>query len=80
MDVNKVINDIFKVILNTILVLMAVFSIVNIFTNSHLTTWEICVRVLIVGLCGFTVWSRRYRYVGASLLLLLICTTYLLAK
>ncbi|CCZ69910.1 unknown [Bacteroides sp. CAG:702] len=76
MEVNKIINDIFKIVLNIILTIIAVTCSVQIF-SSDFTSIGIIYRLVIVGLCVFTIFNKKYRYVGASLILLLILIAYL---
>lgn len=76
MEVNKIINDIFKIVLNIILTIIAVTCSVQIF-SSDFTSIGILYRLVIVGLCVFTIFNKKYRYVGASLILLLILIAYL---
>lgn len=79
MNVNKIINDIFKIILNIILFAMAAFTIVNVFTSND-TLGSICYRLLIAILCIATIFSKKYRYIGLTLILLLMCISYLITK
>lgn len=76
MEVNKIINDIFKIVLNIILTIIAVTCSVQIFSGDF-TSIGILYRLVIVGLCVFTIFNKKYRYVGASLILLLILIAYL---
>lgn len=76
MEVNKIINDIFKIVLNIILIIIAVTCSVQIFSGDF-TSIGILYRLVIVGLCVFTIFNKKYRYVGASLILLLILIAYL---
>lgn len=79
MNVHKIINDIFKIILNIILFMMAAFTIVNVFTSND-TLGNICYRLLIVILCIATIFSKKYRYIGLTLILLLMFIAYLVTK
>lgn len=76
MEVNKIINDIFKIVLNIILITIAVTCSVQIFSGDF-TSISIIYRLVIVGLCVFTIFNKKYRYVAASLLLLLIFIAYI---
>lgn len=76
MEVNKIINDIFKIVLNIILTIIAVTCSVQIFSGDF-TSIGIIYRLVIVGLCVFTIFNKKYRYVGASLILLLMLIAYL---
>lgn len=76
MEINKIINDIFKIVLNTILITIAVTCSVQIFSGDF-TSIGIIYRLVIVGLCVFIIFNKKYRYVGASLLLLLMLVVYL---
>ena len=76
MEVNKIINDIFKIVLNIILTIIAVTCSVQIFSGDF-TSIGILYRLVIVGLCVFTIFNKKYRYVGASLILLLMLIAYL---
>ena len=76
MEVNKIINDIFKIVLNIILTIIAVTCSVQIFSGDF-TSIGILYRLVIVGLCVFTIFNKKYRYVGATLILLLILIAYL---
>ena len=55
MEINKIINDIFRIVLNIILITIAVSCSVQV----------------------FTIFNKKYRYVGTSLLLLLMLVVYL---
>lgn len=77
MEVNKIINDIFKIVLNIILITIAVTCSVQIF-SCDFTSIGIIYRLVIVGLCVFTIFNKKYRYVGASLLLLLLFIAYMI--
>lgn len=66
MEVNKIINDIFKIVLNIILTIIAVTCSVQIFSGDF-TSIGILYRLVIVGLCVFTIFNKKYRYVGASI-------------
>ena len=79
MEVNKIINDIFKIVLNFILTIIAVTCSVQIFSGDF-TSIGILYRLVIVGLCVFTIFNKKYRYVGASLILLLMLIAYLFHK
>lgn len=79
MDVNKIINDIFKIVLNIILITIAVSCSVQVLTGDF-TSIGILYRIVIVGLCVFTIFNKKYRYIGTSLLLLLIFIIYILSK
>lgn len=79
MEENKIINDIFKIVLNIILTIIAVTCSVQIFSGDF-TSIGILYRLVIVGLCVFTIFNKKYRYVGASLILLLILIAYLFHK
>ena len=77
MEINKIINDIFRIVLNIILITIAVSCSVQVFTGDF-TSNDILYRLVIVGLCVFTIFNKKYRYVGASLLLLLIFIAYII--
>lgn len=76
MDVNRIVNDLFKIILNCLLVMMASVSVLNAFT-SDCTAGEIGYQLLFALMCIATVFSRKYRYIGASIVLLLLFIAYL---
>ena len=76
MEINKIINDIFKIVLNIILITIAVTCSIQIFSGDFTSIGILC-RLVIVGLCVFTIFNKKYRYVGASLLLLLIFIAYI---
>ena len=77
MEINKIINDIFRIVLNIILITIAVTCSIQIFSGDF-TSIGIIYRLVIVGLCVFTIFNKKYRYVGASLLLLLIFIAYII--
>ncbi len=77
MNVNKKINDLFRIILNILLITMAISSLIQAF-NGERTISAICFHLLIVVLCVFSVLKKKYRYVGTSILLLLIIAAYLI--
>ena len=76
MEINKIINDIFKIVLNIILITIAVSCLVQVFSGDF-TSIGILYRLIIVGLCIFIIFNKKYRYFGASLLLLLIFIAYI---
>ncbi len=59
--------------------MMAAFTIVNVFTSND-TLGNICYRLLIVILCIATIFSKKYRYIGLTLILLLMFIAYLVTK
>lgn len=79
MEVNKIINNIFKVLLNLLLFMMAGVAIINIFM-SNCTTGEICYQLLIAILCIATIFCKKYRYIGLSIILVLMFIAYLVTK
>ncbi len=76
MEINKIINDIFRIVLNIILITIAVSCSVLLFSGDF-TSIGILYRLVIIGMCVFTIFNNKYRYVGASLLLLLILISYI---
>lgn len=77
MEINKIINDIFRIVLNIILITIAVTCSIQIFSGDF-TSIGIIYRLVIVGLCVFTILNKKYRYVGASLLLVLLFIAYMI--
>ena len=79
MSVHRMINNIFKVLLNLLLFMMAGVAIMNVFM-SNCTTRQICYQLLIAILCIATIFCKKYRYIGLSIILVLMFTAYLVTK
>ena len=79
MSVHRMINNIFKVLLNLLLLMMAGVAIMNVFM-SNCTTGEICYQLLIAILCIATIFCKKYRYIGLSIILVLMFIAYLVTK
>lgn len=79
MEVHRIINNIFKVLLNLLLFMMAGVAIMNVFM-SNCTTGEICYQLLIAILCIATIFCKKYRYIGLSIILVLMFIAYLVTK
>ncbi|RGR52945.1 hypothetical protein DWY45_10545 [Phocaeicola plebeius] len=79
MEVHRIINNIFKVLLNLLLFMMAGVTIMNVFM-SNCTTGEICYQLLIAILCIATIFCKKYRYIGLSIILVLMFIAYLVTK
>ena len=79
MSVDIRINNIFKVLLNLLLFMMAGVAIMNVFM-SNCTTGEICYQLLIAILCIATIFCKKYRYIGLSIILVLMFIAYLVTK
>lgn len=79
MEVNKIINNIFKILLNLLLFMMAGVAIMNVLM-SNCTTREICYQLLIAALCIATIFCKKYRYIGLSIILVLMFIAYLITK
>ena len=74
MEVNKIINDIFKIVLNIILIIIAVTCSVQIFSGDF-TSIGILYRLVIVWLCVFTIFN-----VSIGMLVLLYCCCFYLLR
>ncbi len=70
------INNIFKILLNLLLFMMAGVAIMNVFM-SNCTTRQICYQLLIAILCIATIFCKKYRYIGLSIILVLMFVAYL---
>lgn len=79
MSVHRMINNIFKVLLNLLLFMMAGVAIMNVFM-SNCTTGEICYQLLIAILCIATIFCKKYRYIGLPIILVLMFIAYLVTK
>jgi len=79
MEVHRIINNIFKVLLNLLLFMMAGVAIMNVFM-SNCTTGEICYQLLIAILCIATIFCKKYRYIGLFIILGLMFIAYLVTK
>lgn len=79
MSVHRMINNIFKILLNLLLFMMAGVAIMNVFM-SNCTTRQICYQLLIVILCIATIFCKKYRYIGLSIILVLMFIAYLVTK
>lgn len=79
MSVHRTINNIFKILLNLLLFMMAGVVIMNVFM-SNCTTGEICYQLLIAILCIATIFCKKYRYIGLSIILVLMFVAYLVTK
>lgn len=79
MEVHRIINAIFKILLNLLLFMMAGVAIMNVFM-SNCTTRQICYQLLIAILCIATIFCKRYRYIGLSIILVLMFIAYLVTK
>ena len=79
MEVHRIINTIFKILLNLLLFMMAGVAIMNVFM-SNCTTGEICHQLLIAILCIATIFCKKYRYIGLSIILVLMFIAYLVTK
>lgn len=79
MSVHRMINNIFKVLLNLLLFMMAGVAIMNVFM-SNCTTRQICYQLLIAILCIATIFCKKYRYIGLSIILVLMFIAYLVTK
>lgn len=77
MDINKVINDVFKIILNILLVVIAIGAIVT-GLSEEIEIGLMCSRFAIAITCIVTIFAKRYRYIFASITLLLITISYFL--
>ena len=73
MSVHRMINNIFKVLLNLLLFMMAGVAIMNVFMSN-------CYQLLIAILCIATIFCKKYRYIGLSIILVLMFTAYLVTK
>lgn len=71
MDINKIINDVFKIVLNILLAVIAIGAIVTGVTED-MSIGAACIRFAIAIACIATIFLKRYRYVAASIALLLI--------
>lgn len=79
MSVHRMINNIFKVLLNLLLFMMAGVAIMNVFM-SNCTTRQICYQLVIAILCIATIFCKKYRYIGLSIILVLMFIAYLVTK
>ncbi len=59
--------------------MMAGVAIMNVFM-SNCTTGEICYQLLIAILCIATIFCKKYRYIGLSIILVLMFIAYLVTK
>lgn len=73
------INTIFKILLNLLLFMMAGVAIMNVFMN-NCTTGETYYQLLMAILCIATIFCKRYRYIGLSIILALMFIAYLVTK
>ncbi|WP_373134132.1 hypothetical protein [Phocaeicola plebeius] len=79
MSIHRMINNIFKILLNLLLFMMAGVAIMNVFM-SNCTTRQICYQLLIAILCIATIFCKKYRYIGLSIILVLMFIAYLVTK
>lgn len=68
---NKVINDIFKIILNILLAVIA-FGAVITGVSKDIEIGSVCSHFAIAIACVATILNKKYRYILASIALLLI--------
>lgn len=54
-------------------------AVMNVFM-SNCTTGEICYQLLIAILCIATIFCKKYRYIGLSIILVLMFIAYLVTK
>ncbi len=77
MDINKVINDVFKIILNILLIVIAIGAIIT-GISKEMDASSIGWHFAIATACVATVLMKKYRYILASIALLLIIISYFL--
>lgn len=77
MDINQIVNDVFKIVLNILLVFIAIVAIVT-GLSKEVEIGSMCSRFIIAVACIITIFTPKYRYVFASITLSLMVIAYFL--
>lgn len=75
MDINKFINDAYKIVLNILLALIAIGAIATVFLKDR-EIGAICIHAGIAIACIATIFGKKYRYIFASIAILLIIISF----
>lgn len=77
MNTNKVINDIFKIVLNILLAIIALGAIIT-GVSKQMEIGSVCCHLALAIACITAIFNKKYRYILASIALLLFIISYLL--